>query len=196
MQRSLLIPDLARRVASGLLVALLAAVTAVPAGAQNGAIAEDNLKAAFLYNFAKYVEWPASAFSTGSFRVCVFADLSFVRKVDEIIDGETIDGLRVVRPPTPAPQDVPRSCNVLFVSATEAARTEELLAAAHNAHVLTVGDGDGFLARGGMFAFIKDQDRIRFDVNASEAARAGLTVSSRLLRLARRVKPPSAGGRP
>lgn len=173
------------RVLSRLLVAGIVSSTIVVAQATQAG--EDSIKAAFLYNFAKYVDWPANAFPTGTVRICAFADADFVKQLDQIIEGETVNGRPVTRPPAPSAQDAWRACDILFVSNSEAAHAEALLASVHSAHVLTVGEGTTFIKRGGMFAFIKENDRIRFDVNAAEAERVGLTISSRLLRLARHV---------
>ena len=85
-----------------------------PLAAQPSTVVEDDVKAAFLYNFAKYVEWPDSAFPEGALRVCVVADAAFAKKVDDIIAGETIEGRPVTRE-APSTPDEARSCNILFV---------------------------------------------------------------------------------
>jgi hypothetical protein len=155
--------------------------------AQAPAAAEEDIKAAFLYNFAKYVSWPAKALRDRNFRICVAADPAFARRVDAIIDGETLDGRAVIRPAVPPLQNLGRTCQILFVGAGESSRAAELLAAVRESPVLTVGETEAFAAKGGMVAFVKDGDRVRFDINRAEADRAGLTISSRLLRLARHV---------
>jgi hypothetical protein len=155
--------------------------------AQAPAAAEEDIKAAFLFNFAKYVTWPPKSFPDGKFRICVMGDAAFARKIDATIEGETLDGRAVIRPPAPAMPDIARGCHILFIAASESSRTAELLAAVRGSAVLTVGETEAFSARGGMVTFVRDADRVRFDINASEAERVGLTVSSRLLRLARRV---------
>ena len=157
--------------------------------AQSGAIVENDIKAAFLYNFAKYVEWPEAAFPGGDFRVCVVADSPFQKSVDDIIAGESVAGRPVTRQ-APATPEAARSCNILFVGRGEFRRAEPLLMAVKGANVLTVGDGAEFLSRGAAVTFVREGDRVRFDVNLTEAQRAGLTISSRLLRVARRVVPP------
>jgi YfiR/HmsC-like len=163
--------------------------------AQSGAVVEDDIKAAFLYNFAKYVEWPDTAFPTGAFRVCVIADASFVKSVGDIIAGETIAGRPVTREAPSTPEEA-RSCNILFVGRGNAGRADQLLAAVRDSHVLTVGDSADFLTHGGVVTFVREGDRVRFDVNVGEAQRAGLTVSSRLLRVARRVSTTGPGRQP
>jgi hypothetical protein len=150
---------------------------------------EDAIKAAFLYNFAKYVEWPDTAFQTGDFHVCVVADAAFVKSVDDIIAGETIGGRSVIRQ-TPSTPELARSCHILFVGRGETGRVDQLLAAVKGAPVLTVGDGADFLKHGGVVTFVTDGDRVRFDVNVAVAQTEGLTISSRLLRVARHVSLP------
>jgi hypothetical protein len=159
------------------------------AAAQSEATLESEVKAAFLYNFSKYVEYPPSAFTgddAKTFRICVLADPTFVKAVDAIIAGETIDGRTVTRQ-IPDSAGAARACNILFVGRGEMDRAQQLLAAVERAPVLTVGDAADFLKRGGAIAFIRDGDRVRFDVNVAEAQRGGLEISSRLLRVAHRV---------
>jgi hypothetical protein len=163
-----------------------------PLAGQPGAVIEDDVKAAFLYNFAKYVEWPDAAFPEGALRICVVADAAFAKRVDDIIAGETIEGRPVTREVPSTPEQA-RSCNILFVGGAEAGRADQLLGAVRGSHVLTVGDTADFLARGGVMTFVRDGDRVRFDVNVAEAQHAGLIISSRLLRVARHVS--TAGGR-
>jgi uncharacterized protein DUF4154 len=154
---------------------------------------ENEIKAAFLYNFAKYVEWPDATFQAGEFHLCALADAEFLKSVDDIIAGESIAGRPVSRQTASTPDEA-QSCHILFVARADLARAEPLLAAARSAHVLTVGEGADFLKRGGAIAFVRDDTRVRFDVNVAEAQRAGLRISSRLLRVARRVSP--AGTQP
>jgi hypothetical protein len=161
-------------------------------GAQSMPIVEDDVKAAFLYNFAKYVAWPETAFSAGAFHVCVVADVTFVKRVDEIVLGETIEGHPVIRQ-TPSTAEDARGCNILFVASGDAGHADAWLAMVRGAHVLTVGDAPDFLARGGVVEFVREGNRVRFDVNIGEAQRAGLVVSSRLLRVARHVSPSGPG---
>jgi hypothetical protein len=80
-----------------------------------------------------------------------------------------------------------RSCQILFVSRSEGEQAQRLLDAVRDNPVLAVGDAPDFLARGGAIVFVRDGDRVRFDVNMEEARRSQLTISSRLLRVARRV---------
>jgi hypothetical protein len=174
-----------------LVTALMALLPARPA-AQAGPSVENDIKAAFLYNFAKYVEWPRSAFPSPEFHLCVLADAAFEKSIEDLIAGETIAGRRVKRE-APATLEAARACHILFIGRTEMGRAGELLAALKGSHVFTVGDTPDFLALGGVVTFVREGDRVRFDVSLGEAHRAGLTISSRLLRVARTVAPGGPG---
>lgn len=179
------------RLAAGALTAAVAVSgTMRPAAAQTPGplpTLEDEIKAAYLYNFTKFVDWPAVAFQRTSdpLVMCVAADASFSRAVDRIIAGETIGGrpLRLV----PAETDTVARCHVLFIGRGGPERLSRLIAAADKAPVLTVSDAPRFLQQGGMILFVLENNRVRFDVNLRAAERAGLRVSSKLLRVARRV---------
>ena len=179
---------LRRRWLSVLVGPLTAVLCAPPASAQAVA-SENDIKAAFLYNFARYVVWPETAFADGDFRLCVAADRQFIASLDAIIAGESIEGRPVVRH-TPATPEAAQSCHILFVGRSELTLAYELIDGLEGAPVLIVGDDPEFLDQGGMVTFVRDHDRIRFDVELSVAERAGLVISSRLLRVARRVLAP------
>lgn len=170
-------------------VALVALATAVspaarPAVAQ-GSI-ESDIKAAFLYNFTKFIEWPALPQGSEPFRICVIGDPAFAQAVDRIIDGESLQGhpLRRIDPQTP--QEA-RDCGILYVGAAETDRGMRIAAAVRQAPVLVVGEGPRFVSQGGAIAFVLDNNRVRFDINTTATSRAGLKVSSKLLRVARNV---------
>ena len=114
------------------------------------------------------------------------ADAAFTRSVDEIIAGETVRG-RALQRVTPATSELAR-CHVLYFGKAESARAEKLLSGLGAAPVLAVGDSPEFLDHGGTIAFALVNDRVRFDVNVVAAQRAGVTISSKLLRIAREVK--------
>jgi uncharacterized protein DUF4154 len=149
---------------------------------------EKAVKAAFLYNFTKFVDWPQSAFTDSSapFHVCVFVDPSFRHDVEEMLAGETIGG-RPLRVVTPEPSDV-KSCHLAYFGPGNADRSAPVLAAMRGVPILTVGEGARFLQQGGVISFVLEDNRVRFDVNKRAVERAGLTVSSKLLRVARNVE--------
>jgi YfiR/HmsC-like len=173
-------------------VGALLVLAATAAGAQPVEARESEVKAAYLYNFAKYISWPEQTPPAESFRICVLADATFMKSLDAIVSGEVIGGRPVVRA-VPESVSETRMCQILFVSRMELDRGQRLLDAVRDDPVLAVGDAPDFLTRGGAIVFVRDGDRLRFDVNMNEARRSRLTISSRLLRVARRVLPASDG---
>lgn len=174
---------LLRRAAAraGLILLLLAA----PAARGQEAYKEYDVKAAFLYNFVKFVEWPASAFhdDRSPIEICVYGTDPFGASLEDVVKGESVAGraLSIRRPSGFSGFD---GCHVLFVAASERGKVSEVLAAAGSRAMLTVGDSDGFLRAGGMINFVLDEGRVRFLINPAAAERARLTISSKLLRLA------------
>jgi YfiR/HmsC-like len=149
---------------------------------------ENDVKAAFLFNFTKFVDWPDTAFGTTdeALRICVIADAAFTRSVDRIVAGETVRG-RPLQRITPSSAELTR-CHVLYMGAAHSEEAERLLAAVDRAPVLTVGETPTFMTYGAAISFVVMNNRVRFDINPRAAERAGLTVSSKLLRVARQVE--------
>jgi hypothetical protein len=156
-----------------------------PAAAQQPDSSEAPVKAAFLYNFTKFVEWPDTAFAQPSapFVVCAFADAAFRRALEAILENEQVRG----RPITVAPASLedPRGCHIAYFAQGEAERQERMLDAVKHLPVLTVGEGRRFLERGGQISFLVENDRVRFAISRRAAGAAKLTISSKLLRVAR-----------
>jgi hypothetical protein len=162
------------------------AVVEAPAFAQ--ATLENDVKATFLYNFTKFIEWPPSPGSADApFRLCVLADPEFTRAVDRTIAGESVDSRPLERIEPTSVDDV-RKCAILYVGPTHLARAARLLVAARQLPVLTVGDGSHFLEQGGAIGFILENNRVRFDISNTAVQRSGLKASSKLLRVARSVE--------
>ena len=161
---------------------------AAPAVAQSPEPIEAQLKAVFLFNFAKYVNWrvPAStAKAPPDIRVCTTADDEFFAMVKSALEGEDIDGRRLVAV-TLDGLDAARTCQILYVGDATTADAKDWFDAVKGADVLTVADGT--IAEEPVISFVRDQNRLRFDVNRAAASRHGLSISAKLLRLARRVK--------
>jgi hypothetical protein len=171
------------------LAACAAALLLVSAAASSQPEADEaGVKAAFLYNFTKFVELPDSAFATPSapFVVCVFAAADFRRKLEAILQGEQVRGRPISVAPT-APQDV-RACHMVYFSMAESERQARILAGLRQSPVLSVGEGRRFLEQGGLIAFLIENDRVRFAISKRGADTAGLTVKSQLLRVARQFE--------
>jgi len=163
------------------------AATSLPA--QQPKPSEYQVKAAYLYNFGRFVKWPAgiAAGKGDSFAVCVLGQDPFGSTLDSTLAGEALDGKPVVIRRIAKPQDAV-DCRILFVSSTEEHHLKEILAAIDQASVLTVSDIPGFSRRGGIIQFIAEGDRIRFEINLASAESARLVLSSELLKVAATVR--------
>jgi hypothetical protein len=145
---------------------------------------EYQVKAAFLYNFVKFVEWPAAmADQHGPVLMCVIGKDPFGDALVRAIEGKKVNGRSMEVRRIAGPGDAV-SCQVLFVSSSESGRITEIAGAVRAWSVLTVGEGERFTERGGMFAFCMEGQRVRFQINLKAATEAGLKVSSKLLQLA------------
>lgn len=155
--------------------------------AQTVPTTEYQVKAAFLYNFAKFVEWPRRADRSleRTLVVGVLGRDPFGDALDAL-KGMEVRGRRVEVKRISRLEDA-RGCQILFISASERGRMAHILRYLHDLPVLTVADTDGFCRAGGMINLVHVGDKIGFEINAAAAKRAGIIISSRLLRLARTV---------
>ena len=183
-----------RRWLGGLLLAAMAAGGTWPGrDARAQKPSRDDVQAAYLYNFGKFVRWPEGA-GHGPIQVCVAGQDPFAQTVGQLVAGERIGGRGVEVRNLDEPEGV-GSCSILFVGAPERARTDAFLAAADGKPVLTVGEGPDFLTRGGMIQFVLVEDHVRFSVNLEAANRCNVGLSSELLKVAVSVTPrPETGG--
>jgi hypothetical protein len=170
-----------------LAAALLAAAPGPAARADDLHVEEYKVKAAFLYNFVKFVEWPDAAFEDpGSpFVLAVLGTDPFGSHLDDL-QGKTVKGRPIVVRRAASLQAL-GAFHVLFVPSAGTTDLGTVLSAAEGKGALTVGDGLGFRARGGMIELVRDGDRVGFEVSLDAARRAGLTISSKLLNLAKVV---------
>jgi hypothetical protein len=171
-----------------MLTLLGAMADSAPAQEQGGRTSppsEYEVKATFLLNFTKFVQWPSISEPPGTaFNICILGEDPFGETLDHIVQDERVDGrpIQVRRIVTTSSGP----CEILFVSATYPNTSAAL--GEFRTGVLTVGDHDGFIRQGGMIALVVQNRRVRFDVDARSAARSGLKISSRLLNIARSVK--------
>jgi hypothetical protein len=189
------LPDLLRLVRSGwsgiASIALGVTLIAAPAftslaSAQTLTASDVSVKAAFLYNFAKFAEW--SALPSGApLVVCIVGDDAIAAALVDTVRGQNINGHRldVLRSPDGATWG---GCNLLFVAAVEAQRSIGALSVIRKQPVLTVSDGKGFAQAGGIIEFYVDGGLMRFEINVDSAERSGLRLSSRLLGLAKVIR--------
>lgn len=159
------------------------------AAVQDTAPLEYGVKAAFLYNFTKFVEWPPAAFEErGSFRLCVLGENPFGKSLQSVIEGEQVQGRPITLLRIDS-LDNPRLCHILFLSRPETERFPAVLAAVRGAPVLTVGEAPGILGQGAGVSFVLKEGKVRFEINQTAVEGHGLKMSSKLLRLATRVIP-------
>jgi hypothetical protein len=167
-----------KRIAASAVLALMA--WAFGAHAQAPAL-EYQVKASYLYNFARFVTWPGDVFAgDGKFNLCVVGAERFGPALDAFAD-ERVEGRAIlVHRLEHAGRARAARCHMLFVGAGSEAESTN---AGAERGTLTIGESAGFLERGGMINLIEVRGRIRFEINQPAAARAGLVVSSRLLSL-------------
>lgn len=148
---------------------------------------EYQVKAAFLYQFFKFVEWPANAFSATHNIICIgVVDGGPMASALQSIEGKEAKGRRVVIKRFKELKDL-EFCHILFISSGMEGRLAEILDQLRGTSTLTVSDIDGFARRGGMINLITVEDKVQFEINVDAAERAKLQISSHLLRLARIV---------
>ncbi|HEX9941487.1 MAG TPA: YfiR family protein [Thermoanaerobaculia bacterium] len=178
---------LKRSLAAPLLLA--AALLAAPGAVRAQVAAEYDVKAAFLYNFTKFVEWPPSAFidDGSSLKLCVLGEDPFGKSL-QTVAGEEVAGRKLTVLAKGTLPD-PAICQILFISRSERERLSEILSGVRGRPVLTVSDTKGFLDQGGIINFTLEGTKVRFEINQESAERSGLKISSKLLRLATRVVP-------
>jgi hypothetical protein len=158
------------------------------AGASDKLLSDYQVKAAYIYTFAKFVEWPSQSFENTStpLRFCILNDRSFEVELDRMVKGKAVAGhaIEVVQV-----QDgiQARSCHVLFINSAQGRQARHTIEALRGTSVLTVGETSDFLAEGGVINFVIEDDRVQFQVNQKAANAAGLYISSRLLSVAKRV---------
>jgi hypothetical protein len=157
--------------------------------AQGPAFDEYEVKAAFLYNIAKFVEWPQGAFAnpTDPIRICIAGENPFGSTLENMVQGKKLGDRAFVVRRLPDTQDAHR-CQILFIGAAEWKRTRAMPEGLQRHGVLTVGETDDFTALGGIIGFKLDGARVRIQIALETAERAKLRISSKLLNLAEVVK--------
>jgi hypothetical protein len=182
-----------RPVAVFLLVATFLGATCLLA--QQSKPSEYQVKATYLYNFGRFVKWPETvpAGKGDSFSVCVLGQDPFGPILDSTLAGEALDGKPVALRRITKPQDA-GDCRILFISSAEEKHLKEILTALDESGVLTVSDMPGFTRRGGMIQFVREGDRVRFEINLASAENARLILSSELLKVAAAVRRDARSG--
>jgi len=160
------------------------------------------IKAGFIYNFAKFVEWPSAAFAQPDSPIVigVLGTDPFGSVLDRLVQDKKIGQRGFVVKRYKWGKDLKdlkdlRDCKILFVSASEKAHADEIIQLVKWLPILTVGETPGFAEHGGVIRFTVEDNRVRFEVNVDAAHQADLNISSRLLTLAKIIPQTAATGR-
>jgi hypothetical protein len=193
-----------RRVGLLVVTICLLLATALGSRADGGDTSESSeylIKAGFIYNFAKLVEWPANAFPQPDSPIVIgiLGNDPFGTTLDRIVADKKISGrvISVKRVKWSKDFKELKDCNILFISSSEKEHVDSVVEAMKGLPILTIGDAPGFAKRGGIINFTLEDNKVRFEVNVEAAKHADLTISSRLLTLAKIVQQGAAdGGKP
>jgi hypothetical protein len=153
------------------------------AQAQSAPFREYQIKAVFLFNFAQFIEWPATTFpdAKSPLVIGVLGKDPFEGSLEEAVRDEKVNGRAFVIEHYSRPDDI-KNCQILFISRSESGQLEQILETLKGRSILTVGDADQFASRGGMIRFVTERNRVRLRINLESAKAANLTLSSKLLR--------------
>jgi len=157
---------------------------ATPAvAAESAPSAEYQLKAVFLFNFAQFVEWPARAYrdAKAPLVIGVLGEDPFGAFLDRLVSGEKVGGRPLIVRRFPRADDI-TECHILFISRSEAATLNQVLARLKGRSLLTVSDVDTFTRQGGIVRFVMENGKIRLRINVEAAKECDLTISSKILR--------------
>ena len=164
-----------------LCVSLLICLGNIAHGEPSGS-KEYAIKAAFIYNFAKFVEWPAESMNKSEpFIVCILGENPFGSSL-EILQGKKVKGKNIIIKKAKRAEDMSQ-CHIVFVGSS-VQNLAEILAHVKRHKALTVGDTAGFARQGGVINFVVKDEMVRFEINLDAATQAGLKISSKLLKLA------------
>ena len=146
---------------------------------------EYEIKAAMLFKFGEFVKWPAVA--AGQFTIGILGDDPFGGAFDQMLQGGMIQGRKLAIKRSGEAAEL-RDCQIVFIPISEQARVSEILASLAGAHILTVGEHEGFVQQGGAIGFTAAGNKVRFEINSGAAQGAGLEINSRLLKLSQPVR--------
>jgi hypothetical protein len=179
----------------GMNAAAFVLLAACPAGAQETSKApEYRIKAAFLYNFTLYTEWPPTAFETPQSPIilAIAGEDPFGGELEAALRGKTVRGRTLEVRRYEQASDVAAPCHLLFLAGSQAKHLPQILKKFSNAMPLTVGETEDFTRIGGVIRLFVEGHKIRFEINTDAAHRAHLKLSSKLLHLAMIVHDPDA----
>ena len=165
----------------------------VPLGTQAQS-KEYEIKAAFLFNFAQFVDWPATTFTNTDmpFAIGILGSDPFGPALEATVEGETIKNHRIIIERAQRIGDL-KNCQLIFISKSKEKQFTEILSALDARPVLTISEIEGFAEHGGEINFYLEGSKVRFEVNPAAAKRVGLNVSSQLLSLGKIVETTKEG---
>jgi len=189
-QRAILLNLASLRCACGFLLLAFLAALASPfqARAESAMQREYEIKAAYLYNFINYIEWPENAFPAtgGTITIGIVGQSPFGAAL-EVLNGKQVKGRTVALKQITDTKDLDQ-CQIVFINSSEKDHLPGLLEKLKDSPALTVSEIDGFAQQGGVINFISEHNKVRFEINPDAAHRLGLNISSELLKLAKVVK--------
>jgi len=161
---------------------------------QDQATGEYQLKAAFLFHFAQFVEWPPDAFKNAAapLTYCTVGENPFNGALENALSGKNI-GTHPIRVEHVKQARELQSCQILFIGIAEKKRLASTLESVKGTPVLTVGESEHFVEQGGIIGFCQEENKIRFEINLGAAGSARLKISAKLLSLAKTVLGHSEG---
>jgi hypothetical protein len=172
------------------IAALVLCICVAPAAGTAQSATEDQVKAAYLFNFAKFIEWPAEAFATTDATVN-FCTLGRSPAADELyssVRGKKLNGHVINVQILHGPEEI-KGCHLIFLAAGANKQQQKLLQAAKGSPILLVAEAAGFARAGGMINFVLEDGKLLFEINVKAAELSRLKISSKLLTLARLVSP-------
>jgi len=157
--------------------------------AQDKPALEYQVKAAFLYNFTRFINWPPTAFTApdAPFVIGIVGNDPFGTYIEEIVAGEKVGDRKII---VQHYQDVKEigNCQIIFIHLSESSKVKEILTALESHNILAVSDIDNFAKLGGQVRFFKESNKVKIQINMEAAKRSQLEISSKLLRIAKILK--------
>ena len=180
----------ARKGAFRLLYAITVALVLSVVIGRSAPVSETEVKAAFLFNFAKFVTWPTQAFSseTAPIQLAVFGDEEVTSTLKSLLSDKKAHGRSFEVKRILSPQEA-KNFQIVYITSTENRRASQILEVTRKLPVLTVGESDQFLDLGGMINFLFEDSQLRFEINPEPAEKVKLEISSKLLRLGNKRSP-------
>jgi hypothetical protein len=168
------------------LAVALALTLAIPAAVPAQGANEYEIKAAFLFNFTRFVDWPLSS-ESGPFCIGIVGADPFAGALEQAVKGRLAGGHAITVEHFKLGEES-AACQIVFISGADARKIRAALGRLQHASVLTVGEGPGFCHSGGVIALEVEDNKVRLDINPDAAQRAHLQISSKLLTLATLVR--------